>query len=163
MNGINVVFSRGFHRLTRICLLSSMEGYNTKLELRIDWSEMDLFAHVNNVSFFKYIQAARVNYWEKLGLNINRPIGQNEGPMLAQTTCQFKKPLHYPGSVSIYTKISFVKNTSFSIQHILVDQNNEVAAEAEDIVVYYDFGKNEKARIPDLLRDKIKLIEQKEF
>jgi acyl-CoA thioester hydrolase len=140
-----------------------MEGYNTKLELRIDWSEMDLFGHVNNVSFFKYIQASRVNYWEKLGLNINRPIGQSEGPMLAQTTCQFKKPLHYPGTVRIYSKVGLLKTTSFSLQHVLMDDNNDVAAEAEDIVVYYDFGKNEKARIPDLLRDKVKLIEQREL
>lgn len=39
-----------------------MDNYNTSLELRIDWSEMDLFGHVNNVAFFKYVQASRVNY-----------------------------------------------------------------------------------------------------
>jgi len=140
-----------------------MEGYNTKLELRIDWSEMDLFGHVNNVSFFKFIQASRVNYWEKMGLITNSPVNGKEGPMLAQTTCQFKSPLHYPGKVTVFAKIGFVKNTSLSIQHVLINEKGEIAAEAEDIVVYYDFGKNEKARIPDFLRDKIKLIEQKEF
>lgn len=139
-----------------------MEGYNTKLELRIDWSEMDLFGHVNNVSFFKYVQASRVNYWEKIGLPTYTP-NTETGPMLASTSCQFRKPLYYPGSVTIFSRIGFVKTTSFSIQHLLVNQNNEIAAEAEDIVVYYDFTKNEKARIPDLFRDKIKLIEQKEF
>jgi acyl-CoA thioester hydrolase len=123
---------------------------------------MDLFGHVNNVSFFKYVQASRVNYWEKIGLVTNQPVTA-EGPMLASTSCQFKKPLHYPGKVTIFSKIGFVKNTSFSIQHLLLDSKDEIAAEAEDIVVYYDFSKNEKARIPDLLRNKIKLIEQKEF
>ncbi|GIV28450.1 MAG: hypothetical protein KatS3mg027_2264 [Bacteroidia bacterium] len=46
----------------------SIENFNIALKLRIDWSELDYFGHVNNVSFFKYIQAGRVNYWEKIGL-----------------------------------------------------------------------------------------------
>jgi len=40
-----------------------MSVFPSKLPIRIDWSEMDLFGHVNNVMYFKYIQASRVNYW----------------------------------------------------------------------------------------------------
>lgn len=43
-------------------------SFPVKLPLRIDWSELDLFGHVNNVAYFKYIQASRVNYWELSGL-----------------------------------------------------------------------------------------------
>jgi hypothetical protein len=32
-----------------------MEPFSLKLELRIDWSEIDLFGHVNNLSIQKYI------------------------------------------------------------------------------------------------------------
>ena len=39
------------------------------LQLRLDWSEMDLFGHINNVSYFKYIQASRVHYWEQSGIS----------------------------------------------------------------------------------------------
>jgi hypothetical protein len=45
-----------------------MNESKVKLELRIDWSEIDLFGHVNNLAILKYIQAARVNYLEKIGL-----------------------------------------------------------------------------------------------
>ncbi len=30
--------------------------------IRIDWSELDLFGHVNNVTFFKYIKQLVCNY-----------------------------------------------------------------------------------------------------
>jgi acyl-CoA thioester hydrolase len=30
--------------------------FPVKLQLRLDWSELDYFGHVNNVSFFKYIR-----------------------------------------------------------------------------------------------------------
>ena len=39
-----------------------------RLSLRIDWSELDAYGHVNNVMIMKYMQAARVHYWEELGL-----------------------------------------------------------------------------------------------
>ncbi len=38
--------------------------FPSKLNIRLDWSEMDMFGHINNVMFFKFMQASRVNYWE---------------------------------------------------------------------------------------------------
>ncbi len=45
-----------------------MNGFSVKLDLRIDWSEIDLFGHVNNLAILKYVQAARVNYLELIDL-----------------------------------------------------------------------------------------------
>lgn len=93
----------------------------TELKLRIDWSEMDLFGHVNNVAFMKYIQAARVNYWESIGLTqIHTSL--NKGPMLAQTTCTFLQPLYYPGQISIETSLAFIKNSSFGLTHRILNE-----------------------------------------
>jgi acyl-CoA thioester hydrolase len=130
-----------------------MEGYNTKLDLRIDWSEMDLFGHVNNVAFFKYIQAARVNYWELVGLTkLHKE--ENIGLMLASSKCDFKKPLFFPGNLSIVSKIAYVKTTSFSLHHLILNNKKEICAEAEDVMVLYDFTKHEKVPFPaDILRN----------
>lgn len=65
-----------------------------KLELRIDWSELDYFGHVNNVSFFKYIQASRVNYWDHIGLT-QYHLESNIGPILASSKCDFKEALSW--------------------------------------------------------------------
>src|ERR1700741_359934 len=96
-----------------------------ELKLRIDWSELDLFGHVNNVMFMKYVQAARVNYWEQSG--IYHEFKKNKiGPMLVSTACQFKKQLMYPGDVTIKSGMEFIKNTSFSIHHKILDQHGDV-------------------------------------
>ena len=85
---------------------------NITLTLRIDWSELDLFGHVNNVAFMKYVQAARVNYWEQIGL-YKLYSDNKHGPMLASTHCEFKKPLFYPGEVIIHSQMEFIKNIMF--------------------------------------------------
>ena len=133
--------------------------FPVQLELRIDWSELDYFAHVNNVSFYKYIQAARVNYWDQIGLTVSHRT-TNVGPMLASCKCDFKRPLFYPGKVIIRSKLAFIKNTSFSLHHQLLNEENEVVAEAQDVMVMFDFNTNEKVAFPESLRGKIEELER---
>lgn len=122
-------------------------GFSTSLTLRIDWSEMDLFGHVNNVMFMKYIQSARVNYWDILAQE-----GGLGGFMLASTSCQFKKPLYFPGNVKIYTHHQYIKNTSFGLLHQLFNDAGELVAEAQDVIVAYDYSKNEKVILSDSIK-----------
>ncbi|RYZ37487.1 MAG: acyl-CoA thioesterase, partial [Sphingobacteriales bacterium] len=124
--------------------MQKMENEKTdfpvKLELRIDWAELDLFGHVNNVMFFKYAQAARVNYWEQIGL-YQHFRASDEGPMVAAVNCQFRKPLFYPGTVTIYSRMKEIGNTSFRLQHQMVADSGALCAEVEDAIVMYDFKK----------------------
>jgi acyl-CoA thioester hydrolase len=132
--------------------------FPVKLPLRIDWSEMDIFGHVNNVAYFKYIQASRVNYWEIAGLS-----GAFEetkiGPVLVSTGCQFRKPLFYPGQIIIQARLSFIKTTSFGLQHRIINELGELVAEAEDVVVVFDFNKNEKMPLPEWFRARLEELE----
>ena len=137
-------------------------NYPISLRLRIDWADLDYFAHVNNVSFYRYIQAARVNYWDTIGLSQSHR-ETNIGPLLASCKCDFKKPLFYPGQVEIRSSVNFIKTTSFGIQHQLLNEKGEIAAVANDVLVMYDFNKNEKAPITPWLINKIQKIEGRTF
>jgi acyl-CoA thioester hydrolase len=134
-----------------------MDGYADSVELRIDWSEMDLFGHVNNLAILKYIQSARVRFLENTGMmQLHAETGV--GPILVSTSCQFKKQLHYPGHVTIYSKVESVKNTSFQMRFTVFNEANELIAEAHDVLVIYDYGTNTKHAIPDGIRERIKAL-----
>lgn len=129
-------------------------GREITLSLRIDWSEMDLFCHVNNVSFFKYIQAARVHFWETIGLT-QGPDEHSIGPMLANASCQYLHPLFYPGNIEIIARVHVIKNTSFGFFYHIYDDKKNLAAKASDVMVMFHFEKNHKVQIPDWLREKL--------
>jgi acyl-CoA thioester hydrolase len=131
-----------------------MNDFTHKFELRIDWSEIDLFEHVNNLAILKYVQTARINFLEKFDL-MQMQTREKKDPILASMKSQFKKPLFYPGKVVICSKIVWIKNSSFCMHHNVFNENNELAAEVEDIIVFYDFIKNIKLLIPDGLRRKM--------
>jgi acyl-CoA thioester hydrolase len=82
------------------------------------------------------------------------------GPILASVGCQFRKPLFFPGYVTVFSRVEYVKNTSFRIHHEVYNENDELAAEAHDIIVFYDFVKNVKRTIPDDVRVRIENLER---
>ena len=133
-----------------------MEAETDKLELqlRIDWSDLDMYKHVNNISFMRYMQSGRVNFWEASGI-YEMYENSNMGTMLVSTHCDFKKSLYYPGKAIVKTKLDFIKNSSFGLKHLILDEANEICAEGKDVVVCYDFAKDKTFRIPEDLREKL--------
>lgn len=128
----------------------------THLTLRVDWSELDVFGHVNNVMFMKYVQAARLHYVEEIGLMELYRSG-NIGFMVAETSCRFKKPLHFPGAVNLLTKQISAGNTNFVLEHHITNGDHELVAIATDALVVYDFTKHEKCPIPEEIRRQMQL------
>ncbi|MGZ4043445.1 MAG: acyl-CoA thioesterase [Bacteroidia bacterium] len=137
-----------------------MEGFNTEIKIQIDWSEMDLFGHINNVAYFKYIQTARVNYCELVGINTFDP-KEKLSFAVAATNCQFKKPLYYPGEIMVKTKVAWVKNSSLQLDHVIVNHKNEIAAGASDVIVIFDYAANTKINVPESVREKIAGVEKR--
>ncbi len=136
--------------------------YSTEFNLRIDWADLDLFGHVNNVAFFKYIQAARVEYCEKIGLtSLNEP-GKNSF-MVASSQCQFKKPLLFPGNLKVQVRVAWIKNTSIQLDYQLLDRENNLVAQAADVIVVYDHHNKTKVNIDQTLKSWIAKIEKREF
>ncbi len=99
-----------------------MNDFSIKLEIRIDWSEIDFFGHVNNVAILKYVQSVRVNYLENIGL-MQSQAETKIGPIFASTSCQFHKPLYYPGQITIYSNVDYIKNTSLNIDCTTININ----------------------------------------
>jgi len=83
--------------------------------------------------------------------------------MLVSCQCDFRRPLFYPGEVTIFARVDFIKNTSFSICHRIMDDKNELAAEARDVMVMFDFNRNEKLTFPQELREKIEKLERNKY
>src|SRR5512135_456346 len=102
-----------------------MDQYPLKTEVRIDWSEIDAFGHVNNLAILKYVQAARVKYLETIGL-MQSQAEIKIGPILASTSCQYRKPLFYPGQVTVHSAVDAIKNSSFRMSHIVCNEKGEV-------------------------------------
>jgi len=113
-----------------------------------------MYEHVNNVSYMRFLQSGRFNFWEASGIHEFYK-SSNQGTMLVSTKCDFKRPLFYPGNAIIKTKLDFIGNKSFGLKHIILNEDDEVCAEGIDVVVCFDFEVKKTISIPKWMREKI--------
>ena len=124
---------------------------------RIDWSDLDLLGHVNNIAFSRFIQAARVEYCGHIGMKVYQ--GMKTGPILAASRVQFTAQLFFPGNVRILTRLKKAGGTSIVLEHVLFDDKGTMCAFSEDVVVRYDFEAKTKILLGDEIRAMIAAYE----
>lgn len=128
------------------------------LRLPIQWGEMDAFAHVNNIVYFRYFESARIAYFQKMGI-VGDP-KQHIGPILASTSCKFIYPLSFPDFVYSTARVSDVGTDRFTMEYaVYSDRHNRIAAKGEGVIVAYDYHEKRKAVLPDSWRTSIAELE----
>lgn len=134
-------------------------GYPVVIELPVVWGEMDAYRHVNNVVYFRYFEDVRVEYMRRLDwFELERQTGV--GPILAATQARFRKPLTYPDTISVGTRITSIADDRFTMDYVVVSHRLEaVAAEGQGTVVTFDHGQGKKVPIPEELRRRIAAVE----
>lgn len=135
---------------------SSLGNWPFSLELRVAWGEMDAFQHLNNVQYVRYIESARIAYFDALKIPL-MPSGA--GPILASQTIHYRKPIVYPDIVHVETTTTKIGTTSIVNAYRIISDKVGLAAEAESTCVWYDYPTATKAPVPDDLRAAIYRLE----
>jgi acyl-CoA thioester hydrolase len=121
------------------------------LEFYADWADLDLFGHMNNVAYFRYVQAARINFCSRSGFGVlNEP--QRPGFMVAECNCKFSKPLKLGEKFLVSTTLNWARNSSFRIDHVFTSAEGVLIAEAFDVLVCFDHAANAKMQIPESMK-----------
>lgn len=138
-----------------------LKDYPIVVELPVVWGDMDAFQHVNNVVYFRYFEAARIAYSEKLGLHTYKE-QTGIGPILGSINCKFRMPLTYPDSVSVGARVIDIAEDRFTMQHTVVSsRHGKIAAEGDGVIVIYDYRGGKKTAMPDEIRKRILAMEKK--
>ena len=84
------------------------------------------------------------------------------GPILASTEAVYRKPLTYPDTISIGSRIASVGEDRFIIEHRIVSHRLQVVTtEGRGTIVTFDYGTGKKVKVPEELRRKIATMEVK--
>ncbi|MHA2032824.1 MAG: acyl-CoA thioesterase, partial [Candidatus Kariarchaeaceae archaeon] len=97
--------------------MKELKDFPVIVTIPIAWGDMDAFAHVNNIRFFKYFESARIKYFEETGF-LDVMHQSNVGPILASTSAKFIKPIVYPDTISIGTRISDLHENKFTMEYL---------------------------------------------
>jgi len=140
-----------------------LRDYPVVTEQTLSWGDMDSHGHINNVWFFRYIENARVAYFEAID-KYGYEKSSGDSFILAHTACKFLAPLVHPDRVRVGACVSSIlEDRAIMIYRVVSASNNRIAADAEATIVSFDYARNAKIPFPDVLRNRIQELEKRTF
>jgi acyl-CoA thioester hydrolase len=134
-----------------------MSGGPVRVEIDVAWGEMDAFRHVNNAVYARWLETARIAYFERVGLLAYDSVG----PILARQAIDFRKPIEFPDRVTVEVHVPRLGTSSFQMRYQVTSraQGGALVAEGESIIVLYDYKQGVKVPLSDALRAAIDGLE----
>ncbi len=119
--------------------------------IAIRWGDMDAMGHVNNGSYFRYLETVRIDWMYSIGAT---PSPEGQGPVIVNAFCNFYKQLEYPGNVIAKMYVSDPGRTTFESWCTLsrVDDPNVVYAEGGATTIWVDFPSQKAVAMPEWMR-----------
>lgn len=117
-------------------------------EMPLRFADMDADQHINNAEFYRYMEEARMRWVHSLKLAMTPPAPV---PVLAASACSFRKPIFYPGNVTVEIYLGRIGVSSVRT-HYLLRSGGEIAAEGYAVSVWVDPQTNQPIALPDAVR-----------
>jgi acyl-CoA thioester hydrolase len=123
-----------------------------EMHIPIRWGDMDAMGHVNNVSYFRYLETARIEWLNGAGF---QPDPNGEGFVIINAFCNFLIQLEYPGTILARTYAANLGRISFDSFTTLarVEQPEVISAAGGATIVWVNFPQQKSMPFPDRLRE----------
>ena len=124
---------------------------------KVRFNEVDMLNILNNAVYFNYFEQARIHYVKDAGLLPEKGIFSNDRLFyMARNEINYLKPAFFDDDINIYTRISYIKNSSFGFEHIVERRNNgDALAEGKGVLVHVDPITKRSVSLPDEFYKKI--------
>ncbi|MEZ5660687.1 MAG: thioesterase family protein [Burkholderiaceae bacterium] len=125
-----------------------------ELEIPIRWGDMDAMGHVNNTEFFRYMEQARISWFDAMGVPA---AGDDDGPVIINAFCSFLEELRYPGSVRLTLSIGEMGRSSLQTYCDIsrVDDPGTIVASGGAKIVWIHVPSRRSIPIPQDLRKRM--------
>jgi acyl-CoA thioester hydrolase len=118
--------------------------------IEIRWGDMDAMGHVNNTVYFRYMEQARIGWFD--ALVPSEEAWKSIGIVIANASCNFKRPINYPGTVEVRVLVGAPGGSSVPTFYELLVEDH-LYADGAATVVFIDMALQKPIRIPQKIRE----------
>jgi len=139
----------------------NISGFNHKITVTVRFHEVDMLGVCNNAVYINYFEHARLEYVKAAGLI---PQGRifSDGKLffMVRNEINYRDHAFYDDELEVYSKISYIKNSSFGFDHIIIKKKSgQVLVDGKGVVVYVDPKTRKSTSLPEDFIEKVKKID----
>jgi acyl-CoA thioester hydrolase len=128
---------------------------------QVQFWEMDVAFHVNNVHYFRWFENARVQYMERIG-EMNRFFTEGLGLVVGYQDCKNIAPVSYPDKVHVGVSVRDLQTHKMTMNAKMVSEKTKgVVALLSAQLVAYDLKERRKTELSQDLVSKILVLEKR--
>lgn len=122
--------------------------------LKVRFAETDLLGHVNNSSYFIYLEQGRIDFFQDLEMDSQE---NDWNFILASIKCDFLRQAFFNQKLTITTQVGRIGNKSFQLVQTVCDSDTgEKIAHSDSAIIYFDFEKQASEPLPQHLRENLR-------
>ena len=124
----------------------------TRVSISVRWRDMDAMGHVNNAKYVSFLEEARVRWL--LGVE-GVSLSDRIVPVVAATNVNYRVPIVWPNDIVVELFVERLGNSSVTIGHRIVDQQDEskLYSDGNVVVVWMDAQTGKSAPLPEAVRE----------
>lgn len=113
------------------------EEFSFSVDIKIRFSETDMFGHMNNVSPFIYFEEARIEYFKQIGL-FNDLHSKQTVPIVADLQCDYHEQVFFGETIQLYVKTNSIGNSSLDVHYMGLKENGDICLTGRGRMVNVD-------------------------
>lgn len=139
-----------------------LKDFKHKISVTVRFNEVDMLGVCNNAVYLNFFEHARLQYIKVTGL-------QPEGGLFAdgklffmvKNELNYRDHAYYDDELHIYTKISYVKNSSFGFDHLISNaKTNKIIVDGSGVLVHVDPETRKSTPLSDDFYTKVQMYEK---
>lgn len=129
-----------------------MSQLKFRIELPVQFRDIDVMGHVNNATYFQYMESARVELARRLG-QVRE--GFRGSFIVASARCEFKKPIRDERRITVSVWVSRIGGRSWDFDYSIHGLRKVEYAIGRTAQVAYDYKTRGTVRISGKLKKEL--------
>lgn len=138
-----------------------ISDFKHKITITVRFHEVDMLGVCNNAVYISYFETARLEYIKAAGLLPEKGIF-SDGKLffMVRNEINYKYHAYYDDELEVYTRISYVKNSSFGFEHLIIKRKTgKIIVDGKGVIVHVHPKTRKSVPLEVDFIDKIKIFE----
>jgi acyl-CoA thioester hydrolase len=124
----------------------------------VQWADVDRMQHVNNVVFFRWLETARTNYFDRVDFAASA--GPDIFPILVAIRCDYRSQVRQPDVVRVgYATEQLGRSSVSHVYRVTSERQQAVVADGAGTWICFDYRHQRSLPIPEKLRQAMERVE----
>lgn len=130
----------------------------SRLEIMVRPTEIDINGHVNNAKYLEYLEWGREDWYERADLPYESLKNLDVVTMTVHVDLNYRREARQGDCLTVITRPARIGNSSFDLaQTVVRERDDALIADAIVTLVTVDVQSRKGVRVPDAMRQKLNM------